>query len=125
MAGPLTRLAQARANERGEVDNFDSIVLQALKETEQALALYGAELQHHAELLTARNEAQTEYSLAQNEFSAGEISPLDLLASQQTLINANTAVAASDTALVQDQIALFKALGGGWQPPASVRNSAG
>jgi NodT family efflux transporter outer membrane factor (OMF) lipoprotein len=123
MAGPLAQLAEARANERGAVDHFDSVVLQALKETEQALALYGAELQHHDELAAAQNEAQTEYSLAQNQYQAGGISTLDLLAAEQTLTNANEAVAASDTALVQYQIGVFKALGGGWQMPSG--NEAG
>jgi len=30
-------------------------------------------------------------------------------------VQANAALAGSDAALVQDQIAVFKALGGGWQ----------
>lgn len=122
MAGPLARLSQAKANERGSVDHFDSVVLQALKETSQALALYGAELRHHDELVAAQSEAQKEYSLAQNDFSAGGISTLDLLAAEQTLTDANAAVASSDTALVQQQISLFKALGGGWQsvPPSEA-----
>jgi NodT family efflux transporter outer membrane factor (OMF) lipoprotein len=117
MQGPLARLAQANAQEQAAVASFDSVVLQALKETDQSLALYGAELQHHAALVAAQGEAEHEYRLAQNEFGAGSISTLDLLASEQTLTNANAAVANSDSALVQDQIGVFKALGGGWQPP--------
>jgi hypothetical protein len=31
------------------------------------------------------------------------------------LVAADAAVAASDSALIQDQIAVFKALGGGWR----------
>jgi multidrug efflux system outer membrane protein len=37
------------------------------------------------------------------------------LTTQQTLIAADAAVATSDSALVQDQIAVFRALGGGWR----------
>jgi outer membrane protein TolC len=33
------------------------------------------------------------------------------------LVALDAAVAASDTTLIQDQIAVFKALGGGWQQP--------
>jgi NodT family efflux transporter outer membrane factor (OMF) lipoprotein len=115
MAGPLAKLAQAKASERAAVASYDSVVLGALTETEQALATYGAELNHHAALVEARSEAQQEFSLAQNEFSAGGISNLDLLNAEVTVVLANGAVASSDTALVQDQIAVFKALGGGWQ----------
>jgi outer membrane protein TolC len=45
------------------------------------------------------------------------------LAAEQTLVSADAAIAASDAAIVQDQIAVFKALGGGWRPssdPAST-----
>jgi len=115
MAGPLARLAQTHANAAGAVSNFDSVVLQALKETEQALSIYTSELDHHATLAVAQSEAQEEFTLAQNAFDAGEISNLDLLTSEQTLVSADAAIADSDAALVQDQIAVFKALGGGWQ----------
>ncbi len=115
LAGPLARLAQARASERAAVAGYDSVVLQALNETEQALAIYGAELDHHAALAAAQAEAREEFRLARDEFGAGEISDLDLLTAEQTLIGADGAVAASDAALVQDQIAVYKALGGGWQ----------
>jgi len=115
MAGPLARLAQTHADAAGAVSNFDSVVLQALKETEQALSIYTSELDHHATLAVAQSEAQEEFSLAQNAFDAGEISNLDLLTSEQTLVSADAAIADSDAALVQDQIAVFKALGGGWQ----------
>ena len=52
---------------------------------------------------------------AQDQYDAGMISTLDLLTSEQTLVNADAASASSDSALTQDQIAVFKALGGGWQ----------
>lgn len=115
MAGPLAKLAQAKASQRAAVASYDSVVLAALNETEQALATYGAELNHHAALKAAQSEAQNEFSLAQGEFSAGGISTLDLLNAETTVVSANGAVAVSDAALVQDQIAVFKALGGGWQ----------
>ena len=120
LAGPLAQLAQAHANAAGAVTNFDSVVLNALKETEQALAVYGAELQHHAALAAADAEAAQEFSLAQGNFSAGGISYLDMLNSEQTLVSADAAAADSDAALMQDQIAVFKALGGGWQQTVTL-----
>jgi NodT family efflux transporter outer membrane factor (OMF) lipoprotein len=124
MVGPLARLAQANAGAAAALSSFNSVVLQALKETEQALATYRSELDHHAALVAAQSEAQQEFGLAQDEFSAGQISNLDLLTSEQTVIGADAAVADSDTALVQDQISVFKALGGGWQQPDTDRPSS-
>jgi outer membrane protein TolC len=111
---PRARLREAKAAERASLAAFDSIVLTALKETEQALSIYGSELQHHADLLDAQSKAQRTYDIAHGQFLAGEASQLDLLSSEQGVTAADAAVAASEAALAQDQIAVFKALGGGW-----------
>ncbi len=127
LAGPLAKLAQSRANARGALANYDSVVLGALKETEQALTTYEAELAHHADLAAAAADADRSLSLAQAQYAAGQISTLDLLTSEQTRVSAAAAVAASDAMLIQDQIGLFKALGGGWQPlpPAAASTPSG
>ena len=57
--------------------------------------------------------------MARGQFLAGSVSTLDLLTSEQALVAADAAVAASDAALAQDQIGVFKALGGGWRPAAT------
>ena len=53
--------------------------------------------------------------IAHDQFLAGSLSNLDLLTTEQSLVALDAAVASSDAALVQDQIAVFKALGGGWR----------
>ena len=115
LAEPLAQLAQAKANVRAELASFDSTTLQALSETEQALAEYGAELDHHDALVAAQGAARHEYAMAKDAYAAGQTSNLDLLNAEQNVVTADAAVASSDAALVQDQIAVFKALGGGWQ----------
>ncbi len=114
-SGPRARVRQARAGAEAALASFDSAVLQALKETEQALATYRAEIEHRAALGEAEENARQAFGLARDQLTAGSISPLDVLIAERTLIAADAAVAASDGALVQDQIALFKALGGGWR----------
>jgi hypothetical protein len=113
-SGPRARLRQAKANTAAALASFDAVVLQALKETEQALALYRAELDHRQALAEAQDRAQKAFAMAHNQFIAGAVSDLDLLTSEQQLVATDAAVAGSDAALVQDQIAVFKALGGGW-----------
>ena len=101
-----------------------STVLQALKETEQALAVYSAELDHREALGEAKAKADQALTMAHGQYLAGSVTTLDLLSSDQALVAADAAVAASDASLVQDQIGVFKALGGvgGCRPP-SVRPS--
>jgi len=116
---PRARIRQAQAGAAASLASFDGVVLQALKETETALATYSAELDHRQALAEAQDKAQQAFDLAHGQFVAGALSQLELLTAEQTLINADAAVAASDGALVQDQIGVFKALGGGWRAPKS------
>ena len=117
--GPRARLRGAKANATAALAGFDGSVLQALKETEQALSVYGAELAHHQALADAQSKAQRAVDMAHGQFGAGSISALDTLTSEQVLLTADAALAASDAAVVQDQIAVFKALGGGWRGKTS------
>ncbi|HEX3365057.1 efflux transporter outer membrane subunit [Phenylobacterium sp.] len=114
-AGPRARVRQAQAGASAALDGFDSVVLRALKEAEQTLAIYSAELDRRQALGEVQARAQEAFRLVRGDLEAGAVSPLDVLVAEQTLIGANAAVAQSDAALVQDQIAVFKALGGGWQ----------
>jgi len=115
MAGPRARVRQAKAAQAAALASFDSVVLTALKETEQALAAYNAGLENRESLGDARDKVDAAYGMAHDQFLAGSISSLDLLTTEQLLVSVDAAVAASDAALVQDQIAVFKALGGGWR----------
>ena len=119
------RVRQAQASEAAALATFDAVVLTALKETEQALAVYGATLQNRAALVEAREQIHGAFDIARHGEAAGALSSLDLLTTEQSLVALDAAVAASDAALVLDQIALFKALGGGWQPlPAAPAPAA-
>jgi outer membrane protein, multidrug efflux system len=115
MAGPRARVRQAKAAQAGALASFDSVVLTALKETEQALALYSAALDTRQSLGDAQNKVHTAFDMAHDQFLAGSLSSLDLLTTEQSLVAADAAVASSDAAMVRDQIAVFKALGGGWR----------
>jgi NodT family efflux transporter outer membrane factor (OMF) lipoprotein len=115
MAGPRARVRAAKANAAAALANFDSVVLQALKETEQTLSTYGSELDRRQALSDAQHRAHEAFDMAHDQFLAGSLSNLDLLTTEQSLVAADAAVAASDAALIQDQIAVFKALGGGWR----------
>jgi NodT family efflux transporter outer membrane factor (OMF) lipoprotein len=112
-------VVQARAQASASIAQFDSVMLNALKETEQALATYDAELARHSALVASRDDNQRAFDLAQIQLQRGSISFPDLLVTERNLDDAKAQLAASDQALVEDQVAVFQALGGGWQsaPP--------
>jgi outer membrane protein TolC len=115
-----SQIQQAKASASGALAGFNGAVLNALKETEQALSAYGSELDRHGSLQTARDQSAEALRLAQVRFQNGGASFLDVLDAQRTLVSADAALAASDEALVADQITLFKALGGGWEEAPAV-----
>ncbi len=124
-AFPNTLVAQAhikeaRAQASGALANFQSTVLTALKETETALATYATEIDHHAALAAARDRADEALRLAQTQFRLGAFSFLDLLQAEATAVAADQALAASDQTLAADQVAVFQALGGGWEDAPKV-----
>jgi outer membrane protein, multidrug efflux system len=119
-AGPRARVLQAKASARAALASFDSVVLTALKETEQALTVYGSDLAHRQALAEAQANLRDAYQVAQSGYAAGSLSTLDLLTTEQSLVAVDAEVAASDARVIEDQIAIFKALGGGWQSERPV-----
>jgi NodT family efflux transporter outer membrane factor (OMF) lipoprotein len=116
------QVLQARAQTAGALAAFNGAVLQALQETEQALATLASELDRHRALEAAGENADQALKLAQIQYHAGTASGLDQLTAEATAISADQALAASDQAIGADQVAVFQALGGGWEgaPPVSA-----
>jgi outer membrane protein TolC len=115
-AGPRARVRQAKASQAAALASFDSVVLTALKEVEQSLARYRAALENRQSLVSAQEQIHGAFDIAHDAFLAGSVTSLDLLTTEQSLVSLDAQIAASDAELIQDQIALFKALGGGWRP---------
>ena len=75
-------------------------------------------------MTAARAHADEAFRLAQTEYRAGAISFLDLLSAEQTQVAADQQLAASDQLLAVDQVAVFQALGGGWEQALGDRPAA-
>jgi NodT family efflux transporter outer membrane factor (OMF) lipoprotein len=112
-AAPRARVQQANAEASAALAHFDAVILDALKQVEQALSAYGADLDHQAAVAVAREKAQEAYRLAHDALLAGSITTLDQLTSEQALITQDRALADADASIIQDQIAIFRALGVG------------
>jgi NodT family efflux transporter outer membrane factor (OMF) lipoprotein len=117
----LAQVREARATASASYASFQGSVLQALQDTEEALTNYGAELDRHASLITSRDQSRIAFKLAQIQYQNGSASFLDVLTAETNLVDANQQLAASDEAVVSDQVTLFKALGGGWEQAPEVQ----
>ncbi len=119
IAAARARLIQARAGSEVTLAQFDGSILRALEETETALADYAAGLRQNAALRTARDESGRAARFVRLRYRAGAEGFLAVLDAERTLATADAQLAASDAALTTRQIAVFKALGGGWQTAAT------
>jgi outer membrane protein TolC len=94
---------------------YQKTVLNALKEVENALVAYMQEKQR-LDLITKSVAAQaTATQLIDARYRNGLISFLEVLDAKRSLYTAQLAEAQSRAALSMDLVALYKALGGGWQ----------
>jgi NodT family efflux transporter outer membrane factor (OMF) lipoprotein len=93
---------------------YQSTVLTALEEVENALTAFAAEQQRLASLTRAKQSAAEAFELSRNRYSSGLIDFQSLLETQKSLFSVEDNVAQSHGAVVTDLIRLYKALGGGW-----------
>jgi NodT family efflux transporter outer membrane factor (OMF) lipoprotein len=119
--GERARIRESEAGADAALAKFDGVVLNALRETETSLAVYAHEVDRNAALKSARDEAATAEAQAQTLYRLGRSPYLTGLDARRTLAQAESALAASDAALADDQINLFLALGGGWENAPAVR----
>ncbi|MDQ0034452.1 NodT family efflux transporter outer membrane factor (OMF) lipoprotein [Variovorax boronicumulans] len=113
------RIAEAEAGTRGALAKFDGTVLTALRETETALGTYARELDRHAALQASRDESAKVAAQARQLYKNGRTAYLDALDAERSLAASDAALAASEAQLADDQVVLFMALGGGWEPDES------
>jgi NodT family efflux transporter outer membrane factor (OMF) lipoprotein len=108
-------IAQANANTAGALAKFDSVVLNALRETESALTVYARELDRNAALRAARDQSALAARQTGKLYQFGRTDFLAALDADRTLATSESLLAASDAQLAADQVQLFLALGGGWE----------
>ena len=94
---------------------YELTVLSAFKEVEAALSAYLHEQTRHQSLAAAVQTSQEAAELSTRLYSGGMGAFLNVLEAQRTLYSSQDALIQSDIAVITDLIALYKALGGGWE----------
>ncbi len=107
-------IVQAKAQTRARLAAFDGTVLNALQEAQTAINSYDFEL-NQMDSLTDSQSLTAQVAASMTElYRGGRVSALAALSANQNLAAANEAVASAQTDVSQSQIAVFYALGGGW-----------
>jgi outer membrane protein TolC len=121
--GPArSRVAQAEAATHAALARFDAVVLNALREAESALTFYARELDRNASLSAARDQSALASQQARTLYRYGRTDFLTALDADRSLASAERALAASNAQLAANQVALFLALGGGWEQDGALNN---
>jgi multidrug efflux system outer membrane protein len=94
---------------------YQSTVLNSLEETENALMNYSQEQERRDRLQAAVSQSQTALELSRELYKSGLGDFLSVLDAQRQLYRNEDLLAQSQTAVTTNLIALYKALGGGWE----------
>ena len=108
IAANNARLQEAQAQ-------YEGVMLTALEDVENALAAYAREEERREKLAAAADASRTAVELARELYTRGLSDFLSVLDAQRAQYAAEDALAVSQTAIVTDVVALYKALGGGWE----------
>lgn len=103
------------ARQQESLIQYQQIVQQSLSDVEDALVAYNQEQARRLSLQHAVEANRRAVSLALQLNSAGVVDFLNVLTSQQALYSSEDQLAISDRAVSTDLVALYKALGGGWE----------
>jgi multidrug efflux system outer membrane protein len=111
------RAADARAD--ADLSRYEQTVLLALEETENALVLVGRTRERRDALVAAVAASEQAAALADARYQGGATDYLTSLDAQRTVLSFQLQLSESQQRSVTAIIALYKALGGGWEvvPP--------
>ncbi|RJR51194.1 MAG: efflux transporter outer membrane subunit [Desulfobacteraceae bacterium] len=111
-----SNIEQQRALEEQAMISYRQTVLTALEEVENALIASSKEEEHRAALVQAVAANRKAVSLATRIYTEGQTDFLNVLQAQRALYDTEDALAQSTRTVSVNLIALYKALGGGWDP---------
>jgi multidrug efflux system outer membrane protein len=109
------RIKAADANADANLAQYRQTVLNALEETENTLVTYDRERSRRAHLLAAAEASEKAHQLAHLRFEEGIADFLTVLDSESRLLQDQSQLAQSETAVATTLVAVYKALGGGWE----------
>jgi outer membrane protein, multidrug efflux system len=111
----------ARAQRDQSFLTYQSAVLTALEDVENALVVFSQERIRQRSLAKAASSYRQAADLLQTRYKTGTVSFLDVLDAQRSTYSAEDALIRSQVTLATNFISLNKALGGGWDGDVDTR----
>jgi len=109
------RIKAAGARAEAHLANYERTVLGALEETENALVEYGREQVRRDYLRQSAQASEEAATLARQRYDAGAADFLNVLDAERVLLEGQNQLAASQTRAATALVAVYKALGAGWE----------
>jgi len=119
---PIFNAGRVRANlnvqneaQQQAMTNYEQTVLTALQDVEDSLVSYSREQMRRQALSDAVAANRQSVDLAQQQYQQGVVDFLTVLEAQRSLYTAQDSLAQSDAQIASNLVALYKAMGGGWE----------
>ncbi len=109
------RIDAADARTLASLAQYERTVLIALEETESALTTYGQQLARIESLRSAAEASERAAGLSGIRFREGVASFIDVLDAERAMLEAQERLAIAETETTSALVAVYKALGGGWE----------
>jgi len=122
------QVAGSRARADVALAGYEQSVLRALEETEDALVTHARTRSSLTDATDAAQQSATAARIARTRYEGGLVDFLDVLDAERTELAAEDRLAQSRTDAATSLIAVYKALGGGWEAaplPSYVRAAGG
>lgn len=110
----------ARAQQAAAALNYRQTVLTALQEVENALVSYRTGQQQDTAIKQSRNALERAFQLASENYKKGFITYITVLDAQRQLAQTEQQAIQAQAQTAVDLVALYKALGGGWEQQSRV-----
>lgn len=112
------RLRASKADADGALATYEQQVLLALEESSNAFSDYGKRQQRLVSLVRQSEASRNAAQQAGQQYREGTVDFLNLLDAEREQLAAEDAQALAEVDVYRGIVAIYKALGGGWQPSA-------
>jgi len=111
------QIQTANAQAQQSLAMYDKTVLTSLEDVENALVAYSQEQVRHRSLQEAVDASRSAVEISNELYKNGLTSFLNVVDADRSLYQAEDELVQSERTVTVNLVALYKALGGGWQTP--------
>lgn len=119
----ISNIEAQDARSAAALARYEKTVLDALEQVENALVRYAQEQVRRRELTDAVDANREAAAMARRLYANGLIEFLDVLVAERSLLESESRLVASETAVSSSLVTLYVSLGGGWPAAEAIELS--